>query len=114
MIEGISYLVKRLASGACTPQSCMVDRSSFSCCNDLLIGKSYSVSNSFMKKQRPWLMKWKINQNRSVKEVKKISIQIGLGINKNSEQAITSTKEKRQRWALRNRNCQKQSSRGVL
>ena len=38
-----------------------------------------------MKKQRPWLKTWK---------VKKISIQIGLSINKDSEQAITSAKEK--------------------
>ena len=81
-------MVKRLVSGACTPQSCMVDRSSFTCCNDLLIGKSYSVSNFFMKKQRSWLKKWK---------VKKISIQIGLSINKDSEQAITSAKEKRKK-----------------
>ena len=41
-----------------------------------------------MKKQRPWLKKWK---------VKKISIQIGLSINKDSEQAITSAKEKRKK-----------------
>ena len=50
-----------------------------------------------MKKQRPWQKKWKVNQNSTVKEVKKISIQIGLSINKDSEQAITSAKEKRKK-----------------
>ena len=51
VIEGISYLVKQLSSCSCTSQSCMVDRGGCSCCNDLLIEKSYAISNSFIKKQ---------------------------------------------------------------
>ena len=38
----------------------------------------YQISNSFIKNQRPWMKKWKVNQNSTVKEVKEILIQKGL------------------------------------
>ena len=70
VIEDISYLVKQFSSCTCTPQSFMVDRSGFSYRNDLN-WKCYPISNPFIKKQRPWLKKWR-------KEVKEILFQKGL------------------------------------
>ena len=65
----------------------------------------------FIKKQRLWMKKWKVNQNSAVKEVKEILIQKGLSHkgsgnkegnkgNKDSEQTITSGKERRRRSEL--------------
>ena len=41
---------------------------------------NYAISNIFIKKQRPWMKKWIVDYNRTVKEVKEVLVQKGLNI----------------------------------